>query len=76
MCGGGRVEVCVGSAILPIILLETNLSDYLKRIVVKLCLGYLKDFTVPLCIIHEIRRHTYKVHIHTEPKTMQIICKL
>lgn len=76
MCGVGRVEVCGGLAIFPIILLETNLSDYLNRIIVKLCLGSLKDFTVPLCIIQEISRHTYKVHIHTEPKTMQIICQL
>lgn len=77
MCGGRGELRCVFAQLFPpIILLETNLSAYLNRIIVQLFLGSLKDFNVHLCIIHKISRHTDKIHRHIEPQTMQIICKL
>lgn len=67
-----EVEVCLlGFLFVFTILLRTNFPDYLNRIIIKLLLGSLKDLNVPVCLMHEIHMHTYKIHIHT--KTKQII---
>ena len=74
MCVGGMgVEVCICSEVFfPIILLGTNFPDYLIRIIIKLFLGALKDLNVHICLIHEINRHTYKIHIHTQTRQCRL----
>lgn len=58
---GGSGGVCSDVGIFFIILLGTKFPDYLKRIIVKLFLGYLKNLNMPLCLIHEtlINGHPY-----------------
>ena len=56
--------------ILFVPILGTNFLDYLNRIIIKLFLGHLKDLNGHLCLIHKINRHTYKIHIRTQTKTI------
>lgn len=67
--GGSRgMHFC--SVIFNIILLGKNFLDYLNRIIIKLFLAHLKDLNGHLCLIHKINRHTYKIHIYTQTKTI------